>query len=213
MIQTTRKCKHCKELIVLEDYDFILQKDTYFHCDCFVRSLVEKKKGGVSEEEAKEIAAGLKEESIKNTKELIIRNKLCKWLQRTYDIVFLPTYFFVKMDSVYNGTYKNLSEGVCAEDLYDMWQRKIDYLNKTAEWKNSRGEKMEGLNRLWYDLAILMSKVGSYKKWKEECKVIENQNKVINTPENINFNLINNITSRVIEHENEETIADFLEEI
>jgi hypothetical protein len=213
MIQTTKKCNRCKEIIVLDDFDFVKDKEKYYHFECYIIKLTTQKREQQEEPEARKNAELLRNESRKNIKVIMAKDKLYKWLQRTYDVVSLPSYFFVKMDSVYNGTYKNLTEGICAEDLLDMWQRKIDYLNKTASWKNSRGEKIEDLNRIWYDLAILMTKFGSYKKWKEEQRILEIQNKAMITPSGMNFNAINNTTIKMIEKENYESIADFLEEI
>jgi hypothetical protein len=179
-IKTTRKCHLCKENIILEFDKFIIYKnDEYYHYDCFITFMNNKKRDKLSSEEIQELAKKLQLQSFDKTKDIINKNHLYKYLQKRYDIVYLPSFVFIKFDSIFNGTYKNLSEPVCVEDLLDMWQRKENYLDKTYQWKLSKNESMDGIGRMWYDLAILMSKVSSYKKWKAEQETnIINKNKL-----------------------------------
>ena len=85
------------------------------------------------------------------------------------------------MDSVYKGTYKNLNKPVPPEDLLDMWRQKKNYLEKVSEQNRKKGTEIDGINRVNYDLAILLSKYDSYLKWKEQQKIavaeIEEQKK------------------------------------
>lgn len=104
----------------------------------------------------------------KNTKvkERDIRLQLSDFIYREYNVSFLPKHFFINLDKVYKGTYKNLNKPVPVEDLFDMWQQKMNYLNKVAEQNRQKGKKMEGMGRINYDLAILLSKYDSYCEWK-----------------------------------------------
>ena len=96
-----------------------------------------------------------------------IRLKFTDWLYREYEISFLPKYFFINLDKVYKGTYKNLTKPVPVEDLWDMWKRKMPYLQKVN--KNIRmGKKIDGMARINYDMAIVLSKYDSYLEWKEQ---------------------------------------------
>ena len=88
-----------------------------------------------------------------------------------YDISYFPQYFYIKMDSVYKGTMKNLNKPVPPEDLLDMWKQKRNYLDKVAEQNRKKGNEILGVNRVNYDLAILLSKYDSYLKWKEQQKI------------------------------------------
>jgi hypothetical protein len=173
-IKTIRKCHLCKENIVLESDKFVVYKnDEYYHYDCFITFMSNKKRDKLSPEEIQELAKKLQQQSFDKTKDIINKNHLYKYLQKRYDIVYLPSFVFVKFNSVFEGTYKNLSEPVCVEDLLDMWQRKESYLDKQYQWKLSKGESMDGIGRMWYDLATLMSKISSYKKWRDEQRANE----------------------------------------
>ena len=57
------------------------------------------------------------------------------------------------------------------EDLLDMWKQKRNYLDKIAEQNRKKGNEILGINRVNYDLAILLSKYDSYLKWKEQQKI------------------------------------------
>ena len=75
------------------------------------------------------------------------------------------------MDSVYKGTMKNLNKPVPPEDLLDMWKQKRNYLEKIAEQNRKKGNEISGVQRVNYDLAILLSKYDSYLKWKDQQKI------------------------------------------
>ena len=101
--------------------------------------------------------------------------QLTDFIYKEYNVTFLPKYFFINLDKIYKGEYKNLKEPVPVEDLFDMWQKKIDYLNKTYIYNKEHGKDMQGVQRINYDLAILLSKYDSYKRWKEKQKAIQKQ--------------------------------------
>jgi len=214
-IKTIRKCHLCKENVILESDKFIVYKnDEYYHYDCFITFMNNKKKDKLSSEEIHELAKKLQQQSFDKTKDIINKNHLYKYLQKRYDIVYLPSFVFVKFNSVFEGTYKNLSEPVCVEDLLDMWERKESYLDKQYQWKLSKGESMDGIGRMWYDLSVLMSRVGSYKKWKDEQRANENKDRIMIEQTKMDYKLINKSTLNNINDKNKiEEIADYLEEI
>ena len=94
--------------------------------------------------------------------------KFTDWLYREYEISFLPKYFFINLDKVYKGTYKNLTKPVPVEDLWDMWKRKMPYLQKVNDKNIRMGKKIDGMARINYDMAIVLSKYDSYLEWKEQ---------------------------------------------
>ena len=102
-----------------------------------------------------------------------IRLRFTNWLYRTYEVSFLPKYFFINLDKVYKGTYKNLNKPVPVEDLWDMWQRKLPYLMKVYDKNVRSGKTMEGIARISYDMAIVLSKYDSYLSWKENQQRIQ----------------------------------------
>jgi hypothetical protein len=200
---------------VLESDNFVIYKnDLYYHSDCFINNPIKENRKLLSIEEKEKLIKASQLENKEKIKDIIDKNHFYKYIQRRYDLVYLPSFVFVKFDSVFNGTYKNLSEPVSVEDLLDMWERKESYLDKQYQWKLSKGESMDGLGRMWYDLATLMSKIGSYKKWKDEQKANENKDKIIESQTKINYNLINKSTLNNINNKNKvDEIADYLEEI
>ena len=94
--------------------------------------------------------------------------KFTDWLYREYEISFLTKYFFINLDKVYKGTYKNLTKPVPVEDLWDMWKRKMPYLQKVNDKNIRMGKKIDGMARINYDMAIVLSKYDSYLEWKEQ---------------------------------------------
>ena len=85
----------------------------------------------------------------------------------------MPKYFFVKLQDVYDGALKGMSEGIPANIVLDMWQRKQDYLDKNYARLVSQGKKMTVEQRVSYDLSILVSNYDKYCKWKERQKILE----------------------------------------
>ena len=75
---------------------------------------------------------------------------------------------------------------VPVEDLFDMWKRKIEWLNKINAQNAQKGKKIQGYLRVNYDLAILLSKYDSYLAWKKknstESEGIEKSENIL-TPE------------------------------
>ena len=87
----------------------------------------------------------------------------------------MPKAFFVRLDSVYKGTYRGLAQPIPPEHLLDMWQQKINYLDKVAEQNRKKGKEVDGLSRLNYDLAILVSRYPAYLTWIKKQQVAAGQ--------------------------------------
>ena len=127
---TTRKCSICKEPIVLtndsQEY-FIEQKangSSCTHTKCYIEYHTTKKRNPKTVDECNEFINSCWEFSKSVEKKQNIRNELYDFLFEMYGISFFPNYFYIKMDSVYKGTYKNLNRPVPPEDLLDMWKQK-----------------------------------------------------------------------------------------
>lgn len=137
------------------------------------------------------------------------KRKFTDWLYDTYDISFLPKYFFYNLEKVYKGEYKNLNKPVPVEDLWDMWQRKLPYLLKVYDRNKRMGKEMQGLCRINYDMSIVLSRYDSYLKWKEEQQqALYDTN---NDKDKIDYA---NIEASSVEDNNDEIdISDILDEI
>lgn len=140
-----------------------------------------------------------------------IRLQLSDFLYSEYNVSFLPKYFFINLDKVYKGTYKNLNKPVPVEDLLDMWQQKMNYLNKVAEQNRHKGKNIEGIARINYDLAILLSKYDSYCEWKARKEAEKQELKQSMTSHTIK--ITNQIVpkSAVIKHDSD--ISSIIDEI
>ena len=174
----TRKCSICKEPIYIndinEDFFITLKKNevrSYTHTNCYIQKQTTKKRSPKTIEECQEYIEQCKQNNKAIEKKKSIKNELYEFLFDMYDISYFPQYFYVKMDSIYKGTMKNLSKPVPPEDLLDMWKQKKNYLDKVAEQNRKKGNEIFGVNRVNYDLAILLSKYDSYLKWKEQQKI------------------------------------------
>lgn len=108
-------------------------------------------------------------------KEKALRLQLTDWLYAQYNVSFLPRYVFVNLDKVYKGTYKNLNKPIPVEELFDMWQRKMDYLNQLATYNESIGKTMNNAERVLYDLAVLLAKYDGYCTWKAKQEAQYNE--------------------------------------
>lgn len=179
--------------------------------------LLDKKRPKYTLEQAEQITNEELENSRHNPDVIrfITKNHLIKYLQKTYNVVYMPDYFYIKLDEVFNGTYKNMSRGVPPQDLLDMWIRKQAYLNQKRDWNKSRGNPIDGLHLIQYDLAILLSKYGSYLQWKEEQRIAQEKNKIIEKQIEIDIKKLNKIVDNNLKEDQarNKDIADFLEEI
>jgi hypothetical protein len=210
----TRKCTICKQLIQIENEDIVYNKEKYFHFNCFINSCLRKKRNKLSKEELIIQAKNLQKENYYIIKNIIDKAKLYYWIQHTYNLVVLPSYFFIKMDNIYDGNYKGLSKGIPAEDILDMWQRKKNELDKIADTNKKKDKYIDGIGRINYDLAILLNKYDSYLKWKDKQRLFENdENQKLKElqQEKINFNNVNKIIDT--QQKNENSINNLIDEI
>ncbi len=170
---TIRKCTECKEYIQLEKFikyekvedEFIYYKDKLFHCGCLKKKLKSKKIGRMSDEDIIVLIDGLRDESYNHAMDVLVRNHLYKYLMDHYDVIMLPTYIYTKMEQLFTGTYKNMTRPMKASHILDMFQRKQSQLDKIYH-----KEKLDGISRINYDLAVLIGKYNNYLEWIEKSK-------------------------------------------
>jgi hypothetical protein len=72
---------------------------------------------------------------------------------------------------------------------------------------------MDGIGRMWYDLAIILSLVGSYKKWKDTEEEKQKKIKALSFENKIDYNIIsknvkqrNEVKENYIIEEDEENL-------
>lgn len=145
--------------------------------------------------------------------EIDTTNELYEFIYKEYNLSSLPNYMFVKISQVFTGEYgKNVREPISVFDLYDMWQRKMDYLNRQAEYNKEHGKEMTGTQRVTYDLAILINKYDSYKRWKDKQNAIHEQEKTF-AEQTKRMKAISVVKPVQIQTPNETDISDIIDEI
>lgn len=179
----TRLCVFCKEPIYIESDDntYVYDKEFlhgYAHKHCFIDKKTSLKRNKWTVEECNEWL----DAAAHKTKARVTQRYLTDWIFKTYDISFLPPYFYTKLSSIIDGSNEKVSRPIPVGDILDMWQRKIDYLDKVAATNKDKGKLIEGASRVNYDLSILLSKYDSYLAWKEATEA-ENK-KVVQSIEN-----------------------------
>lgn len=175
--EITRLCVFCKEPINIETEDntYVYDKNTlhgYVHRHCFIERKTSQKRNRWTIEQCNEWL----DKAEKNTKAKITQRYLTDWIFKTYNISFLPPYFYNKLSSIIDGSNEKVSRPIPVEDILDMWQKKIGYLDKIAATNKDKGKLIEGASRVNYDLSILLSKYDSYLAWKD---TIETENKKV----------------------------------
>lgn len=178
------KCIYCKKFVDLDVERVIMKKSgksiTWCHYDCFVEHKLNMKNRKPLEDIKKEA-----EEKYKLTLEYLdekrVKDELYKFIQNMYNIVVLPNYFFVKMDAIYKGTYKGLAKGIPAYHLLDMWRQKQQYLIRVYNNNVSKGKQLEGIDRVNYDLAILLNLYDGYLKWRNSIEAQSEQEHTVIT--------------------------------
>lgn len=150
----TRKCAYCGEKITLSlpySEQYIQYQSKWYHIDCFKTLLSSKSRIDISY-------------WINKTRNIIVdsvsKDKIDTLFKTHYNVSVVPKYIYIKLDSIYKGTYRGLAQPIPPEELLDILLRKMEYLDKNAAQK-----KIEGIKRINYDLVIAMSSYKSYKAW------------------------------------------------
>lgn len=79
----------------------------------------------------------------------------------------------IKIAQVVSGKYKGLKEGIPYHDLLEMFKGKKNTLTKIFAKNVADGRMSKNDNRFDYDLAILITKYDSFKRWKQNKKINE----------------------------------------
>jgi hypothetical protein len=193
----------CNDAKVKLNKEFDRDEKKEFEC-------IERKKRNI------EIEKKRKEASKKNSVEQIkAKDDIYNFMLNNYEVSFIPKYVFIKLSSIYSGTYKGMSCGILPTELLDMWKRKINYLNKIANNNLTKGNNMNPIQRINYDLSILINKYDSYKKWKESQKILEYETslKINNSNKILNTSIINEISQHNISNDKEAEISDLVDDI
>ena len=210
MSEATRICEYCKQPINVEYYNdtFVIHGTRFAHVDCFIKYKISLKRNALTFEEAEEEVKNLKEFTKQNLSSRTIIRKLTDFIMETYDFISIPSAFYTKLNTIINGTHPKVTRPVPAEDLLDMWQRKVNYLNKLHLRLEDKGKDIKDISRVYYDMAVLLGQYNSYLDWKHSqeeekqklkqsikdqieknnCQVIKNKN--IEIKQNTKFDIV-----------------------
>lgn len=216
-----KKCYFCTKDI---DFENSNQKAVYYdkhfyHTDCFISwcnnvKQVSKKRQFALEhmemyvEECRKKISNLFEkkrcsldqigvyekETEKHIKQVFTESDFCCFIREEYDIRTVP---WKRILDVISGKTDKCNCIIPIEDLYDMWQRKLEMLRKINDKlvKNSDTE-IDTDSLIMYDLTVLVRKYNGYLKWKQKQKILESETKKENSnTDTILVRSISNISS------------------
>ena len=176
-----RVCQECKEKIHLTrgSYENILFFDNnYYHKSCFIPMCERKAKNKRSSPKWKEALDHIDELELKakeNIDYAFEKDDVYRFILSFYDTEVVGSRVFDKLDAIYSGELEGLYTPIPPSDLYDMWVRKKDYLIKLRSKNTVKGKKFSTEQKIMYDLSVLVNKYDSYRKWKEQQKILEQQ--------------------------------------
>ena len=182
---TKRKCGQCGKQITIDRQNLngiVLFKNKYYHENCFVDLVQGKLTSGRNLSKWQQIlddTSSFKEEAKKSLEFTLARDELNEHLLKNYDITVVPKRFWTAVSDLGNGEYRGQRcKPVEIDTLVGCWKWGQVKLNQIAT--NNKAKHTGPSNdeqRLFYDFAILVSKVPSYLSYKEKVKVLEDEMK------------------------------------
>ena len=177
-----RKCAKCKgEIKIHRDNicDVICYQSKYYHADCFEELATQRaasKRGNTEQwQEALDDLWGLEDSTKKALERFWAKDDLNVWLLDHYDVAAVPSYFWQVVNDLECGKYKQQRcKPVSVELLHKMWQwgqKRLDDISAKNKI-NHTGPKSD-IDRLRYDLAILISHTEDYKRYVAKVQALE----------------------------------------
>ena len=164
------RCAICKAELTTLPYsrDFVLYSDEKFYCiDCLIKRRTAPRTK--SDKWSKTDAQSKIESLIEQTQDYLTfcseKEQLNEYIDKKYAPSYVPSSFYNKLNSIFQGTYKGLKRPVPPLDLLEMLQQKEGYLDKVAasKWGADGPDPMSRIN---WDIAIVLSKYDSFLNWK-----------------------------------------------
>lgn len=220
-ISIKRKCDCCKGTICISKEnidDAIFYDKKYYHRKCFIDICDKRanmKRVDVAEkwQWVQKNIESIQSETKSRLIEAIHKEEINLFILEKYDLTIIPSSVWQKLGNIFSGTWMGMSVGIQPEELLDMWQRKIDYLNKVASQNVTKGKKMNSDQRINYDLSILINKYDGYKKWKESQKILESDNYHIDKNNSICTSIIKEVSKKDVDKNQCDKMADLVDDI
>lgn len=169
-----RKCTICGGTVVIDNDNSsraIQYKKKFYHFDCFDNMCDQKmanKRKDVSSTWT-EIKANINDLVAETTKEQrfqVAKDELSRWLLVQYNISLLSARIYMKLNDIYNGTFKGLAYPIGPMELFEEWKY---YWSELCAIRRNKG--IAGESAINYDLTILLSRNADYRKAKEKEKI------------------------------------------
>jgi len=164
------KCNYCdptvkkggKQIksIDTERDDFIREPSTkkYYHTECYKLHLKNRKR--MRDDEIQLLVSERLVAREQELKEAIEKDQFFQWMMDYYN-ANLPSYFYMKVNSIRTGKHKLIKEPVDYATLLDIYQHMANYLDKLALKK-----QLSINDRMNYDLAVVIGNLGDYRRYK-----------------------------------------------
>lgn len=216
-----RVCGCCKDTFYISKNnidDAIFYDKTTYHRNCFIQMCNKRanmKRIDVSEK-WKWVLSNIEKIDKESKIHLFLaidKESVFDFIREAYEITTVPSSVFQKLSNIYAGTFRGMSVGIPPLHLADMWERKIDYLNKIANRNTTKGKDMQYEQRINYDLSILVNKYDSYLDWIEKQKVLEQSLKEEKEERNIVNTTMNIGIQQNREYENNDDISNLVDDI
>lgn len=220
-MKNTVKCgyKNCpcedKQIIVNSQtiYEVVRYDNKYYHSDCFIKMIHEKRKKCNNESLISKYNYALenidtyKKDAYTCLIDRVKKNELNEFLINNYNIDSIPSYTWIKLNGIFSGKYKSVrNDGIPPEHLLDMWKRHTRKLKQNCQKMIVKGKSLTPNQQLLYDLEILISKYDGYLKWLCSQEVIESDMKIV-SESNDEF------LTRNIKTQENNTVKDEIEDI
>ena len=169
-----RKCTICGGTVVIDKDNSnraIQYKKKFYHFDCFGdmcdQKIANKRKDVTSAwTEIKVNINKLVAETTKEQRLQVAKDELSRWLLAQYDISLLSTRAYMKLNDIYNGTFKYLAYPIGPVELSEEWKY---YWSELCAIRRNKG--IVGEAAINYDLTILLSRNAEYRKIKEKERI------------------------------------------
>ena len=224
-----RKCQRCKQYFDIFENDFIKENGRFFDVKCYKEKELYK---GIDPEitekaievflEQSNIERKQKEQELLEKAENSLRSKqqetnraeykalFIDYLKETYNVMELPKSLYSKLAQINSGNFKNYKIAIPYEDLLDMFKRKQKFLSKLYANNVAKGKEMTAIQRINYDISVIIGKYEDYLKWKSNQKLLENEINNNNNEIKVDYTKLNNTVKNV---ENETDILSILDDL
>lgn len=103
----------------------------------------------------------------------VSKDNIDRLFKTHYNLSLVPQYIYVKLDSIYKGTYKGIAQPIPPHELLDILERKQNYIDKQLAIKG-----LKDTPAVNYALAVAVGSYKSYKEWLAKCAAEKEQAKL-----------------------------------